>query len=134
MAQPSPKQSASVESGPKEGESSSQSQGHKQQAGLKKSVDWGRAADDVALKVVGELPSLTSCLILPETVARKSQQRQIREAVGLQVVIFGGEESWRLYILSVECICISITLFCVCKKTSNYHCQQGTSRSKYTKT
>lgn len=52
---------------------------------LLKSVDWDEPEeDDVVLKVVGELPSLNSCLHLPETSVRKSHQRQIREAVGLQ--------------------------------------------------
>ena len=53
---------------------------------LLKSVDWDEPEDDVVLKVLGELPSLNSCLLLPETSIRKSHQRQIREAVGLQVM------------------------------------------------
>ena len=62
---------------------------NKPKAGLHRSVDWKSSEEDgTALRVVGELPSLTSCLRLPETVARKSQQQQIREAVGLQVGYF----------------------------------------------
>lgn len=63
---------------------------------LLKSVDWDEPEDEVVMRVVGELPSLKSCLHLPETSVRKSHQRQIREAVGLQVCIL-EEVPFRAY-------------------------------------
>ena len=53
---------------------------------LLRSVDWDEPEEDVKLRIMGELPSLKSCLLLPETSVRSSHQRQIREAVGLQVL------------------------------------------------
>ena len=71
---------------------------HSKDNALLRSVDWDEPEDEMVLKVLGELPSLNSCLHLPETSIRKSHQRQIREAVGLQVCSL-NRLSWTVDIL-----------------------------------